>query len=863
MLVERRWLRHNWVRQTGALCALVVSFWLVSCSPNKDLTEFRFNQDLQPTDPWQWLDKVSIDSGSTKSVNNETDNGTAIGCMINGGNNGLLASGSYGCMQSPAISFYGTQWLIGFPIARTTQDQDFSIYNVLSSAASYVSPSLLDAGTASGARYVKYATLTNGDIISTFLVDGGVAGVRLVYANVFNVLTQTWSGPVQLGTTGMATDFGSDGLNDGTTVNVNSTAFCRPTIGTAGDGSAMIAWCEDTAASANGQSNIKYRKYNGGTWTPAIGSNPSSLMSTASTLYFPGFVGQSSNISSDDLLDTDGNVFLFSYRQYIGGVTYTKYVYSTASTGVPTSGIFQIATDGSGTTLYCSTLVNLANSILSQKPKNYTTGAQDTLTLAQQGFSASVDPNCDEGTPATYNISFFYNKSLSANYINSVNNSTEYIAFQANTNANSQGTGSTLAVCDTNLGGTYTTANCTTTANLFNTGTNNYFLAAAINTTGGNAEEMIHNRANTGGAGTIAPYNHAYKSAMVSVSGDGYGNYALIRSVVSPYFDVNAMLYSDVGYSRLLVGHQYLATSGWTTFSSTGSLFTQKVSQPPYCYSSSSNENLACSVRNPKILLSSTGKGIVLYHQNQPTEYTSYTSNDDSGKVFKNRLWYSTYSTSNGFSSSASILDENEYCDIASLTNDVPVCETGSYTTACNNLHEINDISSASATGIKNPVGTSLDHDVPEISAKLTSNGKGIVSYHKKVNIGTISSPNCQYVGTKVRLYNVNTGFDNEIQVDQAAGNTMHSNVCINSKGNAAVVWEEIRNTTVYLNAKVYKNGSWSSIKALDSSATGDTESMMPSCEINESDEVLVSYSLGLASSARRQYVRKFTNGTN
>lgn len=794
----------------GMMC--LVAFCLSACGPASSLTGFRFHQDapVKSTD-WQWQEAVAIDTGTGNLVNNDTANS----CVLAGGGGMLNASyHATGCVQQPAIA-YSSQWIVAFPQVDSTNSPYFSIFANTTSLVTKLFGTLADGflnaisdTTARSARYAQFAKLAGGDVIAVFWNDTA-ANIREVFGNVYSTSTGTWSGAFRLSTAGIAaTDFGSDGLASGT----NLTALCRPQIAVSGDGSAMVAWCEDSAIP---NSQVKYRIYSQGAWSPIIGNSPSAVAQspTNTTLYFPGFyantMAMTGSLAANSSTVTMSAKFFstascLSVSQSCADVTYTTVV--TAVSGTPAAGQFQLATDSGGSVLMCQTLRNMMGAVLG-------TQSDQGVTFSDLGISMILDSGCNESATSTCagadkcNVTAYANRSLDGRYLDTDN------TFTAGTIQN---------------------------ADYFFIGTASSSSLAVVNSPFTNA--------------TAGTYLWA-KSAGVAIAGDGYGNYAMARTAVSPFFKSSGITSAYVDYGRMLVGHEYAGgtTAAWkkTYNNASSTILTRKISSVPSCFDSMTGDYTACSVRSPKFVMSDAGKGLVFFHQNQPLSYsaTAATSRNP------NRLWVAAYSTGTGFASSASTLDEDTFCNSSSPENDVPVCETGSYAKPCQTLTESFTLTS----GLQRvyPDAADLDHDVPPIAARMNANGSAIVAFHKKTNSGTITSPSCTYHGVYARLYDSAGGFGSLTQLDTGVGDTMHAQAAINASGTAAVVWEEARGSSIFLIVREYLNGSWQTAKTLVEATTSQTDSMMPAVEIGDSGEVLVSFTYGLGSGARRQYVRR------
>lgn len=756
---------------------------------------------------WQWQEATAVDNSASDLVNNDT----AISCVLAGGGGMLNASyNATGCVQQPAVS-YSSRWIVGFPqIDSVNKPGYFSIFANSTSLVTNLFGTLADAlmsvisptapTTTQSARYAQFAKLAGGDIVAVFWLETAGGANREVYANVYSAATRTWGTAAGLSTAAATTDFGSDGLASG----ANRAVLCRPQVAASGDGSAVAVWCEGASPS----STVKFSKYSSGSWSAAA------AVAGDTSLFFPGFTAYSLSLSDYDS-DADGSlngsaysfaagdIFRFSFA--MGGTAYTATV--TATSGTPATSQFLVATSGS-TTLYCQTMSNLVNAILAS---TVTVGSV-SRSISSLGFSMALDPSCSESNASLRNITVYFNKPLAEKYWDST-----------------VGDADNVVLDDTVLNVNKTPS----------------FAGYGKFATNG-ATNPFNNAA-------PADYN-ATKSATVAVAGDGYGNYAMARSVVSPLFQGAGITSAYVSYGRLLAGHEYNGGSAsWQT--TTGSaLLTKKISPVPACYdagASPSADYVACSARSPKFVMSDAGKGLVFFHQNQPLSYSATAATGRN----PNRLWVAAYSVGTGFASGAGVLDEDTFCNSSSPENDVPVCETGSYAKPCQTLAETLSLTS----GLQRvyPDAADLDHDVPPIAARMNANGNAIVAFHKKANSGTITSPSCAYYGVYARLYDPASGFGSLKQLDEGLGDTMHAQAAINAGGTAAVVWEEVRGSSIFLIAREYLNGSWQTAKTLVEATASATDSMMPAVEINDSGEVLVSFSYGLGSVARRQYVRR------
>ena len=822
-------------------CMGVVAFCLAllssGCAPGSSLSAFKFNSNLlsSTSTTMVWGTAGTIDNGSGSAVNSDT---SATSCLAGAGV--LLDStvNTAGCLQSPAL-IYSSRWMAGFMQVNSLTFFG-SIYSSITSLTTgqFSVPVTVDDTLNGSARYVRYAKLPNGNVVAVFMVENIAGTVRSVYANVFTSSTGLWGTAVLMSTAGAETDVGSDGLPilAGMRLNTHKAVLCRPTVAAAGDNSAMVSWCEGSSP----DSQVMYRYYNAGSWTPIIGSPGTAIAASSSALAFPGFIGQSTRF---DQFDTDGDAtvettYTFTvddvilFRYIIAGVKY--YVPLKAVLSPPGINEFQISYSGASV-LVCTTMQGMINAALSAVPYTFAADTAQTSTLSSLGFSMKLDPTCSETNTATQNVTVYYNKAGNGVFWDSTASNTYSVELPDNT-LSSQ---STFRLCRNGEGAVDDSDDC--------------YVAA----TWSGSERVLNfmqvfNPISANGAAFASQFDWR-KSTMVSVAGDGSGNYAMVRSTVAPVFKNSGILNVDVDYGHVLVGQEYSATTGWKTVTPTSTTYlTKKISGSPSCLGSS--EYSACSVRNPKILMSNVGKGLVLYHQNQPTSYD--------GTNFRNRLWFTTYSVGSGFvTGGASILDDNTICSTSSVTNDVPVCETGSFTRPCQALNESQTIT-AGLQGTRydtTPTASagSIDQDVPPISAAMNANGNAIVGYHKMYNSGTLTSPVCSTFSTYVRLYSSTSGFESAKQVDSGVGNTMHAQVAIDSAGTAAVVWEEVRSGVVYLYFRKYESGSWGSAVALASNSTATTDALMPSVEISDT-EIMVSYSLGQGAT-RRQYAIKYT----
>ncbi|MEW6056179.1 MAG: hypothetical protein AB1540_06165 [Bdellovibrionota bacterium] len=826
----RRWL--NCTVQFALLASLLV--WSVGCG---DVGLPKFDKKLlgisrSSSQSFKWASAVTVDAGAGPSATPWTVNND-LSASCTGGSGGLVgnaANFTLGCMQPASLAYADDRWFLAFTqnylwTAGATKYSAFvnmtslltGVFGTLGFGLGIIDNGLgIDGVTAAASsRYIRFATLPSGDVIAVFWSEIDPTPVRTVFASVYSASTKTWGGLQQLSTTNAPTDRASDyGAS-------YRTHLCRPAVAAAGDGTAMVAWCEGPAAGVQ-PSTIKYAIYSNGSWTGAAGGVV--LVNAASTLGFPGYsatFNDFSGVALTTLQEDDTPADIFSGSITVSSAVTPDIATVAAVEGVAGPGEFSVVRDSDGDVMMCESLQNMINSMLAKEV--YRAGVAQGVSLSGRGVSMRLNPACSNTTSSTWTVGAYYNKNL------------------ANTFRDVDDTDATVNEND---------------------------VARIQVREDGAVDGMGDPLYSTPAASTIFADQTSWpNSAMVDIAGDDYGNFVMVRSVVSPYFEERYVTEAaGVSSGRILVGHEYVAGSGWRARSGTvvgdRQPNTSILSRTPTCYTGTTyaagtgyagNVFLPCSVRNPKVLLSGSGQGLVLFYQSQFDPYTASATQSPT------RLWYSTYGSATGFSSSASILDPDTRCTIGSVANDVPVCETGKY----------------AAAAASPPVGTgdtlcqsvgepttstmlSVTHDVPPIAASMNADGQAVVAFHKYTYSSSLST--CQFIGTYVTAYDRFNGFGNLEQVDDGTQNTMHAQVAINSRGDIAVVWEQIdsvpTNKYVYLRTKI--SGVWSDRKVMNEGMLNPSDSMMPSVAINDDGEIVVSFTYGATAATRRQYVRQY-----
>ncbi len=792
-------------------------------------------------------------------------------------------------------------------------------------------PNPAGTGINTSSRYVRYANFPNGNVIAVYYVelpitapvgppvlgvpDNGVPlatvlptasrnYTRTVYATIYNAATHTWTAAVQLGTatispplgvpylgTGNQTDMGVDYVSPGAVGPAqggNYANFCRPSVATSGDNSAMVAWCEQpqvgVATTQERVSQVMYARYVAGVWQPLGGAGilaapligkPALAANIQANPWFNGKVN-ALGIVIPVISVTDrfapGIVPLANPRFVLSGVFPFTIVYASPVTAIDafaSPSQFNIQTDANGGTLVCPTLQLMINTALSQVATQYwdfgaafglylpsELGASpavvpalpaaatlaNTKTLSQLGLSMRLDPACDEANSATWNISSYYNRSLV--------NTFHAVDFTSNPNANQQNV----------VTGLYYGAKGA-----------RMFLTTGTTTVLPTAPPAL-------GVPLAAPNQESWaRSAMVDVAGDGAGNFALVRSIVQPFFQDNDFTRTGVSRARGLVGHQFSGNlNAWIQRPGANALVANTGGEPAMSFISSgvscandvasgAGSYSPCSVRNPKFLMSDSGKGLVLFHQNQALNTNSPVGNP-------NRLWWATYSTGSGFGSVAAPLDLDTTCLGSSVTsNDASVCEaqsydiqvTGGFQSRCQTVGEPSGLVSVPLFPISATAPfTGLTHDPPGIAAHMNRAGTALVAYTKSNQTGALTAPSCGNIGVYVAPYDTFNGFGTTLQMDaDGVGDSMHPAVYVSPAGNMAVVWEQVVGTvaplTKYVWLRTYHNGVWSAAIKANVGQTDSAEAMMPGVGINDSGEIVVSYTYGPGNPGptRRQYV--------
>ena len=350
----------------------------------------------------------------------------------------------------------------------------------------------------------------------------------------------------------------------------------------------------------------------------------------------------------------------------------------------------------------------------------------------------------------------------------------------------------------------------------------------------------------------------AHLAAEVDLAGDNNGNATIVRTVPVPTFSTSGVRFDDLNEARMIVGHRYnrdeLSLVRQVTQNNTVQPEFQKVSRIPYC-ETTTGTRLQCSARNPKVIESEKGDGVVFYFQHQQLPYT--TSATVAGNPL--RIFATPFNQIQGFSRSTFAADADVFCSTSSTQNDTAVCESSSYTSGKECLAISEPIA---GTALQDSTSVALEHESTPIAAAMNAQGSGVVVYHKK---SQSSSTSCStYARTNVVFYNSSSGFTSPIQIDdETYGHTMHSAVSINADGNVAVVWEQKpasgSNRYVFLRTYNASTGIWSSLHQVNdtSSLLTPTDSMLPSVGYNNSGEIVGSFTYGNGG-ARRQYVKHY-----
>lgn len=843
-----------------ALSAVVLTSTLImsGCEATGGVPAFRAKGFLPSTvsgstSAYSWSGATAIDVVTSAAIGTYANNDLSSECTT------LFSGVDRGCMQPPATAYSDSRWFIGFYqnyISAAIPPTSFSAFVNMTDLVTRLFGTTLgpllntiDNGAGAGgttpasARYMRFAKFYNGDVAAVFSSEEG--GVRRVYANIYSASANSWGAAVALSTAARDTDDAFDYLLVGSAVLGNRTQFCRPAVATSGDGSAMATWCEADAA---GLAVAKYARYAHGAWSAALplvdlSDAPPAPVEDEATYALPGLHGTynqfppASGTLSPSTIQV-GDIFSGGIVYDDIGVRGTDTASVTAVASGASQNQFNLVTDAGGTVQICDTLKNMANAMLATKVFNSVSAATVNRTLSQANVSIVVDPACVQGTPSTWRLSMYYNRSL--------NNLVRNIDAAANTDLN-QILPMTVTRDVAGVATVYQLSYNDATA----AGTGFYIPATALLGAADGTQIPPHDR-----------------TSAVDIAGDGYGNYAFVRTM--PASTVSITDISPTGVTdrgRMLVGHEWL-TSNWRMRESntrTRDPAVSFISRVPMCFDGT--DTYACSVRHPKVLMSSAGRGLVLFYQSQWDRPTTTSTESPT------RLWYATYGTSTGFSSVANILDDDTFCSTSSTANDEAVCETAEYSPApasaagtavdttkiCMNAGEPTALTNALQTDL-----TNLTHDVPPIAAAMNTSGQAIVAYHKKT-LSDLSTSSCSsYVRLQVVTYDPFNGFSSAEALDSETGNTMHAQVAITPNGKMAVVWEEYDPTTratyVYLRTRASASSSWDSAILVNSSTSmqASQESMMPSVDLNDTGEIIVTFSYSSAATVRRQYVNYY-----
>lgn len=817
---------------------------------------------------WSWAPSKTIDAGNY-DVNNDLSS-SCIDSWTSGYTN------SRGCMQNPAVAYADNRWFLGFtqnyiPMAPPPAYPwaDTMRYGVFAALSSLVDGSfgglgtglgLIDTGRGlvppptvggSSSRYVKYATFPNGNVVAVYEIELPApaaapityTSVRVPYSIIYYAGQHVWGVAHQLGTYSVGggiypqTDLGRVDIG-GTKY---YTQFCRPTVATSGNDSAMVTWCEDTGA---GAAQVMYSRYASGTWStarPLVDTVPATAVVNP---FYNGVTNGLSSLTGSTPYFSSGDVFRISlYAGSLGsilGVTYyDKWISSvTAINGVPGAAQFAIAYDNSANILVCTTLQNMVTALMSTATTEWweeiapTPGETQYLpavtgsTLSQLGVSMIVDPQCSNSDSTTWNISTYYNRGLK----NKFRENPDYATTTDRTNI----------LDDLKRA----PASTPTTFTAFS---------------------------GYGGAGsTRIPSTSQVRwqlSSATDLAGDGYGNYALVRTAVTPYFQDGDISASGVSSAQMLVGHEFLGNSGrwkqrsgthYPTYNEPELSYVSNGASCGYVSASTSVTRQSCSVRNPKVLMSQNGSGLILFYQNQ-----AVTTSSTIGASTPNRLWWASYSSGTGFSSVANVLDSDTVCQTSSTGNDQSVCETESYESSSARCQVVGEPSTTPVGIVTNPMFSTLTHDVPSIPAAMNRSGQAVIAFHKMANTGTLQSPVCSYIGTWVTTWDPVNGFGDTTQIDDGLGDTMHASVFISEEGRIAVAYEEVVGSTPataakYVFVRTLVNGVWSTQQLANSGQTDAADSMMPSVGINDLGEIVVTYTYAATGGTRRQYLYQY-----
>lgn len=883
---------------------------------------------------------TTIDAGDYEANNDLSSSCTA---MYTGGT--LPPPGAVrGCMQTPAAAYADGRFMFGFS-QNYLAGSGLARNSLLAALTSIVSRTFGGFGTgmpvATGAidsgrglipwaltatptmqtssRYVRFATFPNGNVIAVYLVElpvnamysllasvnaASYSSVRAVYASIYDASTRTWGAAVKLGTangttTGSSTDWGTD-------FGGNFTPFCRPSVATGGDNSAMVAWCESTVPvtasptapcsltascavtptatdfpmSSVGPpheeqySQVMVARYSSGAWKTTPGT-PEPLIPDPGLGFFKTahFINGRNNSFATAAIDPGDQIesAIFSGNYIDTHVqTTTKYEkYSAVVTAVDANAIgpqFNLVRDPFGAVLFCESARNMISALLSTPTTiavdqcsatsvaagdcrglstdgfsndcmPYAGGCPTGPTLSQLGVSMILNPSCDSDSTqsSTWTISTYYNRSLRKSFQRT------YLV--------GPGIAGVFSVTNSNF--------------------KNTIADLRIKSLGKSKFRGISS------SGTFMPQSvqSAWnRSAMVDVAGDGLGNYALVRSYVMPWFQDDDVSATGISEARALAGHQYSAALGeWVR--RPGGPAAPLASEPDITVISDhvscttdpqgSTHYVPCSVRNPKMLMSDSGKGLVLFHQNQAASPSPTVQGP-------NRLYWASYSTNTGFSSVASPLDNDTVCSQSSNANDSNVCEAQSYGAyswepALNGFNPRCQTVGEPPALATVPLIPGLTADPQPIAAMMNRSGAGLVAYTKPALDFGATTPKCTNIGTFVVTYDAFNGFGDTIRVDDGlSGDSMHPAVFVTPSGAMAVVWEQVVGSGFsalkYVYLKTRQNGSWSAAVQINtSSQLNSVDSMMPAVAINDRGEIAVTYTYGgVNGAARRQYVRHY-----
>lgn len=982
----------NHQRFTTSLLAVCASLIVFACGKTNDPSRFGAGQSsfdgaatatsaYVKSFKWSGPTIIDADPNMAQAWDVNSDMNTSCQSMFTNGGS------QRGCMQAPPVVYSDNRWFTGFTqnylwSAAWAADTLYSAFasmtsltsrafGTLGSGLGLIDPALVFSTAAANplsVRYLRFASFPNGNVIAVYIVENSTTYTNgTVFATIYSASTHSWGSAVQLGTTANRINYNASDyqLPAGT---FYLARFCRPTVATSGNNSAMVTWCEDTGAGAFSRSEIMYARYINGSWTKLAGgsaiASPDELIANTTVYSNPGYHGifhylgvtpasASCTFPTYGTFVADKEVWRIRFSTNSTNRYYADVEAVTTNAGV---GQFNVVKDQFSNVQHCATLQNLANALMSKVPVDNVNGADCALfptscvtatkTLAQMGVSLVLDPGCSDVTPAqaTRNLGVYYNRQLANRFrdpsgttdntvlpmmrgLKAVGASTaasDILVF-ANDSTLTSTTGIAAGmlvygpgiIAGTTVDSvTATTVDISTPAIATNGNAKFYFMRA-LDATAACAQSIPGSQQDA-----------AYQSGGVDVAGDGFGNYAVVRTMVAPALQQSGVYQFDGSSTwtyrggidgtqdakgRMLVGHQYLASGSWlTTSKATGRnslesqspgcsatsppicptvaepaaalLKTDFLSNPPVCDTGVANgtaigpnESVACSVRNPRILMSNSGKGLILFHQNQPQPYLTSQAYPQTVAANPNRLWWTTYSTASGFGGVASPLDADTFCSTSSVRNDRPVCETGSheanftnvtstFSTNCQSFEESRNWSKLPGTAIVKPPVTI---DVPPIAAAMNANGQAVIAYNKIVNYGTALSPNCRNIGTWVVTYDPFNGMSSATQLDDGLGDTMHANVAISAGGKMAVIWEErapyAAPTATYVYLRTYSNGVWSSQVQVNDSLTDNNTSasgLFPSVGINDLGEVVATFTYGGPSTTnvRHQYVKHYYN---